>query len=62
VNILLCACGLAQIAIGIPIFALPRLFGSWPSVGVWGSYGGKVYATAMLTMALQAPFRTTRWR
>lgn len=36
--------------------------GSWPAVGVWGGYGGKVYATAMLTMALQAPFRTTRWR
>jgi len=36
--------------------------GSWPAVGAWGATGGDVYATAMLTIALQAPYRVERAR
>jgi len=33
--------------------------GSWPPVGVWAYCGGRVYSTAMLTLALTAPYRLT---
>ncbi|MEM9944246.1 MAG: prenyltransferase/squalene oxidase repeat-containing protein, partial [Planctomycetota bacterium] len=31
--------------------------GSWPANGIWGGYGGKVYATAMATMSLEVYYR-----
>ncbi|MCA8957518.1 MAG: hypothetical protein KDC87_15700 [Planctomycetes bacterium] len=37
-----------------------HLDGSWDPVGAWGSIGGRVYATAMITLALQAPYRFGR--
>jgi hypothetical protein len=33
-----------------------NFLGSWDPVDVWGQDGGRVYATAMATMALQAAF------
>lgn len=34
--------------------------GSWDPVGAWGSAGGRVYSTAMATMALQVEYRYKR--
>ena len=34
--------------------------GSWDAVGVWSSYGGRVFTTAALTQALQTRYRYTR--
>ena len=31
--------------------------GSWPANGVWGGYGGQVYATAMATLSLEVYYR-----
>jgi hypothetical protein len=31
--------------------------GSWAPVGPWGKYGGRAYATALMTMSLEAPYR-----
>ena len=31
--------------------------GSWPANGVWGSYGGRVYSTAMATLNLEVYYR-----
>jgi hypothetical protein len=31
--------------------------GSWPANGVWGGYGGTVYATAMATLNLEVYYR-----
>ena len=31
--------------------------GSWDPIGCWGADGGRVYATAILVLALQAPYR-----
>ncbi len=31
--------------------------GSWDPIGAWGSIGGRVYSTAMATLALQASYR-----
>ncbi len=31
--------------------------GSWPANGVWGGYGGRVYATAMATLNLEVYYR-----
>ena len=31
--------------------------GSWSPVGPWGDEGGRVYATALMTMALETPYR-----
>ena len=33
------------------------LLGSWDPVDAWGGEGGRVYATALLALALEAPFR-----
>jgi HEAT repeat protein len=33
-----------------------RSDGSWPAVGPWGDDGGRVYATAMMTLCLEAPY------
>ncbi len=33
--------------------------GSWDPLGVWAGFGGRVYSTAMLALALEAPFRYT---
>jgi hypothetical protein len=33
--------------------------GSWPPVGAWAYCGGRVYSTAMLALALEAPTRLT---
>jgi hypothetical protein len=30
--------------------------GSWDPIGPWGAWGGRVYATAMMTLCLEAPF------
>lgn len=35
----------------------PKLAGSWDPIGAWGSYGGRVYSTAMAAMALEAEYR-----
>lgn len=32
--------------------------GSWDPVGAWSGAGGRVYATAVLTLALEAPYRS----
>jgi hypothetical protein len=37
------------------------LAGSWDPVGVWGVDGGRVYSTAMLTLALESGYRYTRY-
>ena len=37
-----------------------NLFGSWDPVGAWGDDGGRVYATAILTLTMQANYRYTR--
>jgi len=34
--------------------------GSWDPDGPWGFSGGRVYSTALMVMALEAPFRYTR--
>jgi hypothetical protein len=34
--------------------------GSWDPVDAWGNEGGRVYATAMLVLCLQAPYRYAR--
>ena len=38
----------------------PNLAGSWDPAGVWGSDGGRVYATAMMVLCLQAYWRYTQ--
>ena len=35
-------------------------FGSWDPVDPWGADGGRVYATAMMTLCLEAPYRYPR--
>jgi len=34
--------------------------GSWDPVGVWGESGGRVYSTALMTLALEASYRYAR--
>jgi len=34
--------------------------GSWDPVGVWGKSGGRVYSTALLTLALESAYRYAR--
>jgi len=34
--------------------------GSWPPAGAWGGDGGRVYATSMMLLCLEAPLRFTR--
>ncbi|MCK5941528.1 MAG: terpene cyclase/mutase family protein [Planctomycetes bacterium] len=36
-----------------------NLYGSWDPVGAWGSDGGRVYSTAILTLTMQANYRYT---
>jgi len=36
-----------------------NLYGSWDPVGAWGEDGGRVYATAILTLTMQASYRYT---
>ena len=38
----------------------PNLYGSWDPVGAWGTDGGRVYSTAILTLTMQANYRYTR--
>ena len=37
-----------------------NLRGSWDPIGAWGEDGGRVYATALLVLTLQAQYRYTR--
>ena len=34
-----------------------RLAGSWDHATVWGSYGGRIYSTALATMCLESYYR-----
>ncbi len=34
--------------------------GSWDPAGPWGPVGGRIYSTAMVTLALQGPYRLAR--
>ncbi len=33
------------------------VLGSWDPIDAWGDEGGRVYATAMLALTLEAPYR-----
>lgn len=37
--------------------ASDELRGSWPPVGAWAYCGGRVYSTAMIALAVEAPYR-----
>lgn len=52
VSLLACAQDLQHAA----LLERQRNDGSWEPIGPWGMYGGEVYSTALMVLALQAAY------